>query len=105
MLGREANLRVLRAITVNSWRLMWPSQVVDWTGLSRTGVWNALHRLEEAWIIEPVDTGHGRVYPFRFTARNRLADPLQKLFWAEQEVVRTGILLDPEKAQSVPRIW
>lgn len=115
MLGGGANLGVLRAIAAHSWRLVWPTEIVEWSGLSRSGVWKALHRLEEVAIVEPVDTGHGRVYPFRYVSRNRLADPLIQLFWAEQEALRAGIekrgrlqigtLLDGGKHAAMPRLW
>ncbi len=115
MLGTRANVKVLRMVEVHSYRLVWPTEIVQWTGLSRSGVWKALHCLEDVSIIEPVDTGHGRVYPFRFASRNRLAGSIKGLFGAERDLLRRlrvrgesydrGALLDPDAQESLPLLW
>lgn len=117
MLGTRANLKVMRALQtrLHSPRLIWPSEIVETTGLSRAGVWKALNRLESVLIIEPVNLGHGRTVPYRWVRRHRLAEPLSRLFGAEAEVLwrlriagerpTHGAFISPEVPPDLPGIW
>ena len=118
MLGTRANLSVLRALQTqfHTPRLIWPSEIVEATGLSRAGVWKALNRLESVLIIEPVNLAQGRAVPYRWVRRHRLAEPLSRLFGAEAQVLYQlriageegpthGAFTAPEIPPDLPRIW
>jgi hypothetical protein len=117
ILGTRANMRVLRVFRdqAHAPRLLWPSEIVEKTGLSRAGVWKALNRLESQLIIEPVNLAHGRAIPYRWVRRHRLAEPLFRLFVAEAEVLWrlrisgepdiTAAFIDPEIAVGRPCLW
>jgi hypothetical protein len=117
MLGTRANMQVLRALYAqfHTPRVIWPSEIVEATGLSRAGVWKALHRLERVLIIEPVNLAHGRVVPYRWVRRHRLAEPLSRLFGAEAAVLwrlrisgepfSRAAFIAPEIPPDLPRIW
>jgi hypothetical protein len=115
MLGTRANVRVLRVFHAQSPRLVWPSEIVQATGLSRAGVWKALNRLESSLIIEPVNLAQGRTVPYRCVRRHRLAEPLSRLFGTEAEVLRRlrisrerrsrGAFIAPEIPPDLPSLW
>lgn len=117
MLGTRANLRVLRVFhaQVHANRLVWPSEIVQATGLSRAGVWKSLHRLETSLIIEPVNLAQGRAVPYRWVRRHRLAEPLIRLFGAEAEVLwrlrisgerpSRGAFIATDVPPELPRLW
>lgn len=117
ILGTRANMRVLRVFRdqVHAPRLLWPSEIVEATGLSRAGVWKALNRLENTLIIEPVNLDQGRAVPYRWVRRHRLAEPLFRLFVAEAEVLWRlrisgepdvrGAFIAPEIPLHRPSLW
>jgi IclR-like helix-turn-helix domain-containing protein len=82
MLGTEANVRLLRVLTLAGTSLT-AGEVAQRAGLGRTGVYPALAALEAAGIIEYVGVGAQR--QVRFRDEHPLGSPIASLFRAEAD--------------------
>lgn len=82
MLGTEANVRLLRVLTLAGTSLT-PGEVALRAGLGRTGVYPALAALEGTGIIEYVGVGAQR--QVRFRDEHPLSGPIARLFRAEAD--------------------
>ena len=81
VLGREANVRVLRALALAETPLS-RAEICSRTALSSSGLPRVLRHLEEWGVIEFIGSGHGKRSQLR--QQHRVADALRELFRAEQ---------------------
>lgn len=80
ILGSEANVRVLRVLSLHGGHLSAP-EIAARSGLSRQGVWNALNALMELDVVEPL--GAGKTLLYYLQRGHPLESGLKALFTAE----------------------
>lgn len=81
VLGREANVRVLRVLALAETPLS-RAELCSRTALNSSGVPRVLRHLEEWGVIEFIGSGHGKRSQLR--PQHRISDALRELFRAEQ---------------------
>lgn len=83
ILGARSRVAVLREV-VRATDPIWPVWIVNWTGLSRSSVWEALRRLEAAGVVEPAAFAPRGQVPWRMPPGHPLKGPLVDLFEVER---------------------
>ncbi|MGQ0562135.1 MAG: nucleotidyltransferase domain-containing protein, partial [Gemmatimonadota bacterium] len=82
ILGRPANVRVLRVLALHGGLLSAPV-IAGQAKLSRAGAWNAIQDLERARLVIAIGSGRGVLY--QLDGGHPFAKPIVQLFSAEQD--------------------